>query len=63
MYVGNSGSGTRRKQLVEKTEHDLLSQWWGLNSLSDCWLVGFDCSIDSFAGSLLIPMCVVVVAT
>jgi hypothetical protein len=53
----------RMKQLVEKTEHDLLSQRWGLNSLSDCRLVGFDCSLDSFAGSLLIPMCVVVVAT
>ena len=53
----------RMKQLVEKTEHDLLSQWWGLNSLSDCRLVGFDCSLDSFAGSLLIPMCVVMVTT
>jgi len=36
----------RMKQLDEKTEHDLLSQWWGLNSLSDCRLVGFDCSLD-----------------
>jgi hypothetical protein len=51
------------KQLVEKTEHDLLPQWRGLNSLSDCRLAGFDCSLDSLGGSLLIPMCVVVVAT